>query len=78
MGDEVGRREGTRLDLEGAARGTLDSGVLYGSVEDTVVDALASAKGAEYGFGLREVALENLRVLSSKRIRIPGTVAVGV
>ena len=36
-----------KLDLEGVARGTLDSGVLYGSVEDTVVDALGSARGTE-------------------------------
>ncbi|MDG7018513.1 MAG: hypothetical protein JRN73_09215 [Nitrososphaerota archaeon] len=44
-GSDAVREE--KLDLEGVARGTLDSGVLYGSVEDTVVDALANAKGAE-------------------------------
>ena len=36
-----------RLDLEGVARGTLVSGTLYASVEDTVVAALESAGGAE-------------------------------
>jgi hypothetical protein len=36
-----------RLDLDAVARGTLDSGVLYGSVEDTVVEALVGARGTE-------------------------------
>lgn len=37
----------SEVDLEGVARATLESGTLYGSLEDTVVDALARAKGAE-------------------------------
>ena len=45
VGDEGAA--GVKLDLEGVARGTLDSGVLYASVEDTVVDALAAGRGGE-------------------------------
>ena len=43
----VDETKSVRLDLEGVARGTLESGTLYASVEDTVVAALESAGGAE-------------------------------
>lgn len=42
-----------QVDLEGVARGTLFSGTLFGSLEDTVVGALSAARGAE-GRGVAE------------------------